>query len=280
MKVNKINFDAAENTKYNGIATVYPVMVNPNSKELEALYSSFKGREPNYKIDTKDANKRLRLDIYLKTKPDFNDGIDKTFKITFFVGDKIRTNKDNTKLQYINDYGVTCWIPENDFSQCPSFFEQTGARPAYEGEEDITNFIKALYNIPMHSYIKPNGEPVVNPEEDCVCKIEKWKEMINGDLTEIKDIIKTGFDQLIKVLVGINEKGYEQVYSHKIGRFTSKPELFRKELENRAKFDSTVNEIKYSFEVLKPFSIENTKPETIYDSNSIPEPEATEDLPF
>lgn len=281
MKINKVDLSTVENKKYYGIATVNPIIVNPTKDQLSKLFEGSNPKEPNYKVETTDGNKKFRLDIYFKTIPEYNNNIEKIFKASFFIGNKPRTNKDNTKYQYINDYGATCWIPENDFSQCPSFFEKDGAKIAFEGEEDLTNFIKALYNIPNHTFTKANGEVSINPKEDCVCRIEDWIALVNGNIKEIEEIIKTGKDQPVKILIGIKDDSYETVYVHKISKIYNKADdAFKREIDNRAKFDASINNMKYSFEPLKPFSIDSTKPETIYNNAEKASVEQDEDLPF
>ena len=58
------------------------------------------------------------------------------FKVSFFLEDRERENRDQTKKQYINSVGMTAWAAdENDLWDW--FTKERDYRVAYIGEEEF-----------------------------------------------------------------------------------------------------------------------------------------------
>ena len=89
------------------------VAINPTIEE----YSTVLGMElkpeskaTDYLGETRDGNTYLRVDVWLKQVKTEN-----LFKVSFFLEDRERENRDQTKKQYINSVGMTAWAAdEND----------------------------------------------------------------------------------------------------------------------------------------------------------------------
>src|SRR6478736_851979 len=100
-----------------GLFAAKVVAVNPDREEFkEVLGIELKdeSKADNY-IGEKDGNVTLRLNFWLeevKTKQKFN--------VTFFLENKEKSNKDNTKKQYINETGSCSWA--DDPNNLPKWF--------------------------------------------------------------------------------------------------------------------------------------------------------------
>ncbi len=112
--------------------------INPSVEEYkEVLGMELKedSKATEYLGTSKDGNTTLRVDVWLeevKTK--------EKFKVVFFLEDKQKENKDQTKLQYINAVGSCSWAA--DPNDLPSWFSARDYRVANVGEEDLYNFLR------------------------------------------------------------------------------------------------------------------------------------------
>jgi hypothetical protein len=141
-------FEDKEFAKKIGLFEARVIAVNPTTEE----YADVLGRQlkedsksTEYLGTSKDGNSRLRIDFWLeevKTR--------EKFKLTFFIENKEKENKDLTKKQYINNIGRCTWAdsPNN----LPTWFKERENRVAFVGEEDLYNFLRSwLSNIDFSS---------------------------------------------------------------------------------------------------------------------------------
>ena len=141
-------FDDKEFAKKVGLFEARVIAVNPTTEE----YADVLGRQlkedskaTEYLGTSKDGNARLRLDFWLeevKSK--------EKFKLTFFIENKEKENRDQTKKQYINNIGRCTWAdsPNN----LPTWFKERENRVSFVGEEDLYNFLRSwLSNIDFSS---------------------------------------------------------------------------------------------------------------------------------
>lgn len=187
-----------ESRLFSGLANVKVVAFNPSKSELEAM--GYKPQsDPSY-LTREDGVKKLRLDIHLAQ----DENLLKT-KVAFFLENKLRTNKDETKAEWINDSGRTAWGTLDD---PPNFkwFDATTARRAYVGEADIHNFLINWLNI--------------SPQDEA--KLESFVELFNGNYTELKNLFKSAKDNEVKVLLGVREGKYQSVYNRYFDRASNK----------------------------------------------------------
>lgn len=188
--------------KYTGVGSVSVLAVNPDKETLEKLYNTTINDDPSYLSEVevgpegdKHTVPQVRIDFIVQTDPEKCNGIDMKTKIPFFITKEVRYNRDRSKVQVINKYGETTWLPiENAKSGTVpanlSWFEPADFRPAYIGEEDLTGFLKAYLNIPNKSYRKSNGEVVELPNKaDAEARLDKIENYFKGDYSELREAI-------------------------------------------------------------------------------------------
>lgn len=215
--------------RYIGVAPVFVLAVNPNKAELEKLYNTQIENNPEYISEIEvgeDKHKvqNVRIDFIVKTNAEKCGGIEFTTKVTFFVRKDFRYNRDHTKVQIIDKYGRTAWVTIEQakaheipmYKNGPANIDKD-YRPAYNGEEDLTNFIKAYLNIPnVMKYVNNTWVMVDNPS-DCEARLENINEYFKGNFKELKDIIALQPTNRVKVLFGVrttdDNKQYQAVYN-------------------------------------------------------------------
>ena len=135
---------------------------------------------------SKDGNARLRLDFWLEEVK-----TQEKFKLTFFIENKEKENKDQTKKQYINNIGRCTWAdsPNN----LPTWFKERENRVSFVGEEDLYNFLRSwLSNIDFSS-------------KKSTLQLE-FNKLIKGNVKEIKEQINGEWATNIVALATINTK--------------------------------------------------------------------------
>jgi hypothetical protein len=194
---------AVEFTKKVGLFEAEVVAVNPNAEEYkEILGMELKedSKATEYLGTSQNGNKTLRIDFWLeevKSK--------EKFKVTFFLEDLVKENKDNTKKQYINAVGMCSWA--DDPNNLYEWFTNREYRPAFVGEEDLYNFLRTwLGNLDLR-------------DAESTLQIE-WKKLMNGNVRDIKQLIGGEFVTNIVSLATIKSvikdgdtKEYQAVYN-------------------------------------------------------------------
>ena len=145
---------------YIGIAPVFVLAVNPNKEETEKLYNTELDEAPNYLGKTEVGPEgngievpQVRIDFVVKSDPEKCNGIEMLTKVPFFLNKAYRYNKDNTKVEVINKYGETTWLPigaakgTEPIPDNMKWYDTSEMRPAYIGEAELTDFIKKFLNI-------------------------------------------------------------------------------------------------------------------------------------
>ena len=186
-----------------GLFEANVIAINPTSEEYNdvlgiQLQDGSKATE--YLGESADNNKTLRVDFWLeeiKSK-------DK-FKVTFFLEDKIKENKDATKKQYINTVGTCSW--STDPNELPTWFTTREYRPAFVGEEEFYGFVRTwLGNLDYR-------------DSSTTLQLE-WKSVMKGNLKDLKAQLGGEFTTTVLALATIktvvrNEetKEYQGVYN-------------------------------------------------------------------
>jgi len=196
-------FEDKEFAKKIGLFEARVIAVNPTTEE----YADVLGRQlkedsksTEYLGTSKDGNSRLRIDFWLeevKTR--------EKFKLTFFIENKEKENKDLTKKQYINNIGRCTWAdsPNN----LPTWFKERENRVAFVGEEDLYNFLRSwLSNIDFSS-------------KKSTLQLE-FNKLIKGNVKEIKEQINGEWATNIVALATVTSKEtpdgtkeYQAIYS-------------------------------------------------------------------
>jgi hypothetical protein len=147
-----------------------------------------------------------------------------TTKVSYFIRKEYRFNKDHTKIQVIDKYGRTAWVTEEEaknhripqYANGPANLD-ADYRPVYNGEEDLTNFIKTYLSIPnVQKYVDGKWVMVDNPA-DCEARLGEADKLFDGNFKEIKDIMSYQPNNKVKILFGVRTtddgKQYQTVAS-------------------------------------------------------------------
>lgn len=233
--------EAREFKRYIGVAPVFIKAINPDKKEHEELFNTTLEEAPKY-VETKednDGNSYKSARIQLVLEPD-------TEKIGFemplvpmaiFLQDRPRVGATSGKTQVIDKYGRTAWASEDELASHAIPQYKNGPadidkdyRPAYVGEEELMEFVKAYLCIPSITVWDNNLKKMVpntkvKPEE-CECRFDNLANLFKGDFSEVKDALGFQPTNKVKVLLGTRtdaESGklYQVVYTKRFLRNAS-----------------------------------------------------------
>lgn len=237
--------------RYTGVAPVFVLAVNPNKAELEKLYNTQLENDPEYLGEVEvgeDKHKvqNIRLDFIVKTDAKNCGSMEFTTKVTFFLRKEYRYNGDQTKVQVIDKYGRTAWVTVEQakaheipvYKNGPANIDKD-YRPAYQGEEELTKFIKAYLGIPNVMKYVNNTWVMVDNLEDCEARLESIDEYFKGNFKELRDVIALQPNNKVKVLFGVrttdDNKQYQAVYNQM---------FLRNSTTNYSKLDADLQERK------------------------------------
>jgi hypothetical protein len=133
--------EQAQQTEYAkkvGLFEANVIAVNPNAEEYNDILG-IELKEDSKAIEylgkSQDGNTTLRVDFWLEEVKNKDK-----FKVTFFLENKEKENKDATKKQYINEVGVCSWAA--DANDLPEWFAKRDYRVSFVGEEELYNFMR------------------------------------------------------------------------------------------------------------------------------------------
>jgi hypothetical protein len=189
-------------TKKVGLFEAKVIAVNPTAEEFKDILGmdlKEDSKQAEY-LGEKDGVKTLRVDFWLEEVKNKDK-----FKVTFFLEDKIRENKDQTKKQYINNIGVCSWA--DDPNNLYDWFTKREYRPAFVGEEALYNFMRTWLS------------DLDYREAETTLQLE-WKKLMNGNVRDIKQQINGEWSNNIVAMATIktvikegDTKEYQGVYS-------------------------------------------------------------------
>ena len=290
--------EAQEFRRYIGVTPVFVKAVNPSKTEHEALFNTTLDEAPNYlgKVSDSDGNEFVNARISVVLQPD-------TEKIGFemplvtmamFLQNRPRVGAASGKIQVIDKYGRTAWATPEDvqnknipvYSNGPADIDKD-YRPAYVGEEELMEFVKAYLCIPSVTMWDNNLKKMVpntkvKPEE-CECRFDNLDKVFKGDFSEIKDALGFQPTNKVKVLLGVRTdaesgKMYQSVYTKKFLRNSSTNfNALDKEIQemvNNAAANGRVLTTEYQVVPVHEYSVEAT---TMTPST---ESAPTEEMPF
>ena len=189
---------------YSGLTNVNVIAVNPTMEELHALDIKVKS-EPTYKVAIGDED-YFKLTFWLRNE-------DGNFRMEILMQNKARVSQTG-KHQWINNVGQSTWSEE---APTYEWWKSEGQRQAYTGEETLINFTKAWANV-------ASGDEV---------SFDTIDNIVKGDLGELKELVNALKNNQVRVLIGVKDDKYQQVYTKYFGRV--KPErndLFVKALND------------------------------------------------
>ena len=231
--------EAQEFKRYIGVAPVFIKAINPNKKAHEALFNTTLEEEPKYLSDVKDNDgnvvcKSARIQIVFQPDTEKIGFEMPLVTMALFIQNRPRVGTTSGKTQVIDKYGRTAWVTKEQAKnhEIPVYSNGKPAnidkdyRPAYVGEEDITNFLKLFLGIPNPEKWVKNEETgrrevvgLVDNPEDCECRLENIEDYFKGKFNEIKDAINLMPNNKIKALFGVRTtdegKQYQDVYTRK-----------------------------------------------------------------
>jgi hypothetical protein len=155
--------------KFVGLFEAKVIAVNPTAEQFkDVLGMEIKedSKATEY-LSERDGNTVLRVDFWLEEVKNQDK-----FKVSFFLEDKERENKDGTKQQYINEIGMCSWA--DDANNLPEWFSNRDYRQANVGEEDLYNFLRTwLCELDYR-------------HADTTLTLE-WKKLMKGNVRDLKD---------------------------------------------------------------------------------------------
>lgn len=216
---------------YIGVAPVFIVGVNPNKAEYEKLFNRTLDDAPVYIGEGEvgpegDRVKvpQIRIDFIVETDAE-KCGVELTDRITFFLSKAMNFNRDRSKVEVINKYGESTYLPitcvegTEPIPDNMKWYDTSGMRPTYIGEADLTAFIKAFLNIPSKSYRKGNEVVFIKNLADAEAKLDRIESYFRGDVSELKSVIGLQPNNRVKVMFGVktndDNNQFQAVYTKK-----------------------------------------------------------------
>lgn len=172
----KVRPQTEEFAKKIGMAEVTVLAINPTKEEYDTVLGmklKDDSKAAEYLGESRDGNAYVRVDFWLQCTEN-----PQKFKVSFFIEDKNRENKDGTKNQYINDIGICSW--GEDDSNLPSWFAKRDYRIAKSGEEDLYSFLRSWLGGLDYS------------DADTELQLD-WKKLIKGNVNMIKELIDSEY---------------------------------------------------------------------------------------
>jgi hypothetical protein len=195
--------------KFVGLFEAKVIAINPDIEEYKEILGIELKEDENgkykaveyFNVSEDGKDKKLDIDIWIEDVKNNNK-----YKFRFFLENKERWNKENTKKQYINNIGK-CYFAD-DPNNLPTYFTARDYRVAYKGEEELYNFLSVwLGQLNLYS-------PKSKLELD-------WAKLMKGNTKDLKAEINgeycTTFIALATVKTVTNQKGesneYQNIYS-------------------------------------------------------------------
>lgn len=228
--------------KFVGVGSFRVLGVNPTKAELDNFYGRDTQEPAPYVTDKVDnegkSYKQVRVTFMIQADLNFENGkVNKTnaklkepYKTTvsFFLDSRYFYNKDKSKVQVIDKYGRTAWVPVDMVKnhQIPVYSNGPAKldpdyKPCLRGEEELTEFILNYLNVtPIESYNSNTGQWIPCPHpEDAEGNLYKIQDYFKGDFSELKEYCSMIPTNRVKLLCGIrtNNEGrqYSTVYARK-----------------------------------------------------------------
>lgn len=228
MAFGKSNVSGESGVKrFAGYASVFVKGVNATKAELEKFYGREIENEPTYTSTNKDTgNKQVRIEFLVEADPTskLHPGVEFKSKVTFFLNDGRRVGSESGKIQVIDKYGNTAWVTEEQLAKKEIPIDKNGNpiriapdyRPAYDGEEELVQFLRCYLNIKSpFNYDKEKNIYVWKPQaelDDVESSLEHVSDYFMGNVKELKEAIALQPANKLQVLFGV--KGdYQDTYN-------------------------------------------------------------------
>lgn len=226
IKANASSQGGGDFKQYIGVGSFRVLGVNPTKEQLAEFYGREVQNDPVYLTDKTDedgkAYKSLRVCFMIEADPTYEDGkpnktnaaLKEPYKTTinFFLENRYMFNRDKTKVQVIDKYARTAWVPVEQAKnhQIPVYANgparlDADYKPLLRGEDELTQFIINYLNVtPIDTYNKNTGTWNTNPHpEDCEANLYKILNYFKGDISELAGYCKLIPTNRVKVLLGV-----------------------------------------------------------------------------
>lgn len=207
---------SAQFARYVGLASTFIKGVNPTKAEADTFFGYESKDEPVYVREGENGKEAL-ITFLLQTDPDTNNGIELKTRATFQLRLAPAYNKDQTKVQIIDDYGNTTWASVEDVKAKKPIMRNgkltkidVNYRMACVGEADLVAFLKTyLCAEDAFSYVEEAWVKKANADE-YVFKLEHLKDYFSGDVSELREAIAIQPANKVKMLYGVRTKDNKQ----------------------------------------------------------------------
>ena len=241
--------------RYIGVAPCFIKGLNPTKAQLEEIYGNPQDKEPEYvgEVEVTEGESKVkypnvRLSFLALPDPE-KVGVElKPISVALFLQKRFKYNKDKTKVQVIDKYGRTAWVTIEEcknheipmYSNGPANLDKD-YRPAYVGEEELTNFLIAYLNIP--SVMRYNqGEKkwyMVEHPEESECRLDHIEDYFKGNFSELREALSLQPTNKVKILFGIRTDNEGRQYQ---AAFTQM--FLKNNITDYSKLDANVQERK------------------------------------
>lgn len=212
------NFNATKNSssenyvetkKYIGVASINVLGVNPSNNMLRMYGWQIPedAEEPKYVTTNNEGKKSARVRFLVQIQ-DLSDK--PVIALDFWIRPDIQFNKDQTKCQVIDSYGRTAYATKAEvqshsipqYSNGPAQIA-SDYKPAHVGEEALIAFIMKYLNVtPLKTFIKASNT-WVDSKNPGRLTIDRWNDLCNGNVNEVKEYLKLQPENRVKVILGI-----------------------------------------------------------------------------
>ena len=208
--------EASEGFKrYVGVGSTFVKGVQPTKKEIDEFFGFESQAEPEYVKDGENG-KEAHITFLLQTDPDTCNGIELKSRAMFTLRATPAYNRDQTKVQVIDQYGNYTWVDTEDAKAGKAITHNgnpakidTKYRMACVGECDLVAFLKKYLCVPdAFNYV--NGTWMKKEDaDDYKFALENIKDYFNGDFKELKEAIDLQPNNKVKMLYGVrtNDEG-------------------------------------------------------------------------
>lgn len=209
MDFKKSSLGNTETSKYYGIGTFKPGMVNPTKEELGLFLGRNIEKDIVYvstKTEDGKAVKVLRLDVWGEVPATEDRPLLKT-KVTFFLEGKFDVSAKQ-KTKYINGQGLSVYADESgslDYVNAKTYWFYTkNARKAIVGEDLVMDFFVKLWNV------ENRIEKFTLVDDDMPDFFLDTEKLFKNDFSSIQNNINRYPECAIKCFFGIRSRSVDE----------------------------------------------------------------------
>lgn len=240
--------------RFIGVGSCYVKAINPTKEEMEKLYNTTLEKAPEYvgEVENRETGAKIpnvRLNFVVQPDPEKYGDVGLQSH-TMFLRKEVRYNKDKTKVQVIDKYGRTAWVTIEQaknheipmYSNGPANLDKD-YRPAYVGEEDLTNFLINYLNIPSPMKFNRNDRTwyMVDDPSESECRLDCIDKYFKGDFSELRDALNLQPNNKVKICFTVRTAEDGKQYQGTYVRMT-----LRNSVSDYSKLDADIQEMRNS----------------------------------